>query len=359
MSSLEEHRKAIDKIDEEIVRLLNERAKAALKIARLKSQNAQGVFSPERERDVRERLKELNEGPLPEGAIEAVYREIISATRALQSPTIVAYLGPPATFTHIAAHTHFGSSAQFLPVSGIPSVFEEVERGRANYGVVPIENSTEGVVNLTLDMFMDSALKINSEITMRIPQHLLSRHPVEEIRRIYSHRQPIAQCRKWLTDHLSDAEQVEVTSTSLAVQKAAEEEHAAAIGSEMAAETYDVPIAVRDIQDNLYNFTRFFCIGNEIPSRTGKDRTSIMFSIRHKPGALFHVLQPFSDSAINLTKIESRPSKKKPWEYVFFVDMEGHCEDDTVKELLDKLADNCLFLKVLGSYPRGDEPAPP
>jgi len=356
MSSLDEHRKAIDRIDAEIVRLLNERAEAALEIARVKSENRQGIFSPDRERQIRERLKELNNGPLPDGALEAVYREVISATRALESPTRVAYLGPPATFTHIAAHSLFGSSAQFLPAAGIPSVFEEVERQRADYGVVPIENSTEGVVNLTLDMFMESELKITSEVTMRIPHHLLSRHPVEQIQRVYSHPQPLAQCRKWLTDHLPDAEQVDMSSTAQAVQKAAEEEHAAAIASEMASDTYDVPILVRDIQDNLHNFTRFFCIGPSIPAPSGQDRTSVMFSIRHEPGALFNVLQPFAESQINLSKIESRPSKKKPWEYVFFVDLEGHCQDKTVGDAVRALSESCLFLKILGSYPRADDP---
>jgi chorismate mutase/prephenate dehydratase len=300
-----------------------------------------------------ERLTAHNPGPFPAEAIRRVFREIISASLSLEQPMKVAFLGPQGTFTHAAAMKQFGFSAQLVPQKSIPAVFDEVQRGRAHYGVVPVENSTEGAVSHTLDMFMESEQKINAEILLEISHYLLSRTGrFEDIRKVVSHPQPLAQCRKWLEENLPDIPLIDVGSTALAAQTAAEDESAAAIASEMAASLYGLQIVKERIEDNPNNFTRFLVIGRKTPERSGRDKTSVMFSVKDEPGILYRMLEPFSKRGINLSKIESRPMKKKAWEYIFFLDMEGHIEEDSVRAAVDELKGYCQFIKVLGSYPR-------
>ena len=354
--SIEEQRKRLDEIDSELARLLNERAKHVLEIARIKAEQNSQVYVPAREKAILEKVLMKNQGPLPDETMATIFREIVSAMRSLEAPLAVAYFGPEATFTHLAARQAFGTFAQYTPVAAINDVFTEVERGRATYGVVPVENSTEGVVSRTLDTFMDSDLKICAEVLMEISHHLLANCPLDEIRKVYSFSQPFAQCRAWLESNLPDAELVEVTSTARAAQIAATEPGAAAIASELAAEVYGIRVLVPRIEDIAGNVTRFFIIGSDISEPSGDDKTSIMFSVRDRVGALYDTLKPFAEYGINLTKIESRPSRKKPWEYIFFVDLLGHCTDEKVVSALGKLSETCLFVKTLGSYPCGTLP---
>ena len=280
-----------------------------------------------------------------------VFREIISASLALEGPLKVAYLGPKATFTHLACIQQFGFSAAYIPVNSIKEVFSEVERGRVNYGVVPIENSTEGVVNHTLDTFIDSPLKISAEIIQEVSHHLLSKSGrLSDIKHIYSHPHAIAQCKRWLEENLPKTPITEVYSTAKAAEICLEDPGAAAIASELAGKLYGLEIVKKRIEDNINNSTRFLVISGKSSERTGRDKTSVMFSVKDRVGALYDILKPFAKNNINLTKIESRPSGKKVWEYIFFVDLEGHADDKSVKMGLDELKDHTVFLKVLGSY---------
>ncbi|MDW7644684.1 MAG: prephenate dehydratase [Desulfuromonadales bacterium] len=350
---LDDLRHRIDSIDDDILSLLNERAKVVIEVGKTKEGDRQEFYVPSREMAIYQRLTAHNPGPFPSEAIRRVFREIISASLALEHPMKVAFLGPQATFTHAAALQQFGLSAQLVPQRSIPAVFDEVLRGRCHYGVVPVENSTEGVVSHTLDMFMDSDLQINAEILLEISHDLLSLSgDLERVRKVVSHPQALAQCRKWLEDNLPDIPLVDVGSTALAAQMVAEDDAAAAIASEMAASLYGLRVAKKKIEDNPNNYTRFLVIGRKRPARSGQDKTSIMFSVKDEPGILYRMLEPFSTRQINLSKIESRPLKKKAWEYIFFLDIEGHLEDDRVKEAVEDLRQYCQFLKVLGSYPR-------
>jgi len=346
-------RTRIDAIDDQILDLLNQRAAVVIEVGRAKSGEQREFYVPARELAIYERLGSRNPGPFPTEAIRRVFREIISASLSLEHPMKVAFLGPQGTFTHAAAMQQFGFSAQLVPQKSIPAVFDEVLRGRAPYGVVPVENSTEGVVSHTLDMFMESDLQISSEILLGISHFLLSRTGrMEDIRKVVSHPQPLAQCRKWLEENLPDVPLVDVGSTALAAQMVLEDESAAAIASEMAASLYGLQVVKERIEDNPNNFTRFLVIGQKSPERSDRDKTSLMFSIKDQPGILYRMLEPFSKRAINLTKIESRPMKKKAWEYVFFLDIEGHIGEKPVADAVAELKDYCQFLKVLGSYPR-------
>lgn len=348
------HRQEIDRIDDEILRLLNERSKSVIEIGRLKKQtDTDGhLHTPRREAEIVERLMRGNTGPFPNEAIRSVYREIMSASLSLEGPQKVAYLGPRATFTHLACIQKFGSSAQYLAVNSIKDVFNEVERGRAHFGIVPIENSTEGVVNHTLDMFVDSNLVIYGEVLQEVSHHLLSKSGrLEDVETIYSHPHAIAQCRNWLEVNVPKVPVSEVPSTARAAELCAEDPRAAAIASELAAELYGLKVARARIEDNVNNFTRFLVLSQKPPERTGKDKTSIMLSVKDKVGALYDLLRPFASYGINMTKIESRPSRRKAWEYIFFVDVEGHLEEDRVKKALEEVKGRCLFLKILGSYP--------
>ncbi len=356
--SVDELRKKIDEIDDQVIRLLNERAKAALEIGKLKEQANARIYAPAREKQIIAQICEKNEGPLPNEAFRAIYKEIISASRSLEKTLTVTYLGPQATFTHLAALKKFGSSTNYLPVRTISDVFAEVQKGRADYGVVPIENSTEGIVSHTLDMFMDSNLKIFSEIMLGVSHNLMSKGTLETISKVYSHPQALGQCRRWLEANMTGAELLATSSTAQAAELASKDPEAAAIANELAAELYDLNLLVRGIEDSPNNHTRFLIIGHSSAQRSGCDKTSIMFSIRHKAGALSDILQTFAAHKLNLTRIESRPSRQRAWEYVFFVDLEGHAEDSTVAQALDEAAESCIFLKPLGSYPSGEYDAP-
>ncbi len=291
--------------------------------------------------------------PSPDERIPPVFREMISACRSLEAELTVAYLGPPATYTHLACIERFGSSVETVPKESIQEVFDAVEREKANFGMVPIENSTEGVVNRTLDMFIDSEVKICGEILIRISHDLLSMSgKAEDVERVYSHPQALAQCRQWLRKNFPQAQMAETVSTAKAAQMAAQDSKAAAVASSLAAELYGLKVIESRIEDYLNNYTRFLVLGLQVGDRTGRDKTSLLFSIPDSPGALYEILKPFSEKSINLTKIESRPIKDKPWEYVFFLDFEGHATDSHIHEAVTELKKKVLFLKLLGSYPR-------
>ncbi|HLF86142.1 MAG TPA: prephenate dehydratase [Nitrospiria bacterium] len=344
-------REEIDGIDEKILSLLNKRAKKVIEIGRQKRKKNAELYTPSREKEIYSRLERINKGPFPNDSLKIVFREIMSASLALEGPLKVAYLGPKATFTHLACIQQFGFSAAYIPVNSIKDVFSEVERGRAYYGVVPIENSTEGVVNHTLDMFIESPLKITGEIMLGVSHHLLSKGgSIDDVRQIYSHPHAIAQCRRWLEENTPDVPVIEVSSTSKAAEICMEDPAAAAIASELAAKLYGLQIIKKRIEDNINNSTRFLVISEKSSERTGRDKTSVMFSVKDRVGALYDILRPFSENNINLTKIESRPSGKKVWEYIFFVDLEGHIDDKKVKMVLDELKNHTVFFKVLGSY---------
>jgi chorismate mutase/prephenate dehydratase len=352
--NLDELRKKIDEIDLQILSLLNERTRIVIEIGKSKESKGLSRYHPDREIEVYRNLIKRNKGPFPNKALKAVYREIMSASLAKEGSLRVAYLGPEATFTHLAACQKFGSSAEYIGAKKISDIFVEVEKGRADFGVVPIENSTEGAITHTLDMFITSNLRICSEIYLEISHNLLANCKMEEIERIYSHSQAFAQSRSWLEENLPVAKCIEVSSTGEAARRAAGEKGAAAIGTELAATLYGLKILRRRIEDQEENLTRFLIIGNEISAPTGNDKTSILFSIKDRVGALYSILAPFALHNINLTKIESRPSRQKAFEYVFFLDLQGHIEDPKVRSALQEVERQCVFLKVLGSYPRGD-----
>ena len=349
---LDEWRSRINDLDEQILKLLNQRAEAALRVGELKRRQDLPYFAPEREAEIVRRLLSLKPGPFPAEGIKAVWREILSASLALEHPLPIAYLGPSATFTHQAALLRFGSAASLVPARSIAEVFEEIERGRAEFGVVPVENSTEGSVNVTLDRLIDSDLLIAGELLLEIAHHLLSRaQDVAEIRTVCSHPQALAQCRQWLTSNLPEVTLEEVSSTSAAVERAGSDPTVAAVASDLAARLYALPVLSRRIEDNPLNTTRFLVLGRRAIPPTGKDKTSILCSLKHEVGALAAFLEPFARHGLNLTKIESRPTKRRPWEYVFFVDFEGHLDTPPVQAALSELRERCLFLKLLGSYP--------
>lgn len=349
--SILEHRKAIDEIDAQIVHLLNERTRHVIEIGAIKLKSGEEIYAPHRERAIINRLLKLNKGPITNESLKAIYREIMSSALALEKTLTIAYLGPEATFTHQAAIRRFGSSLQYVPRRTISDVFNDVSRGRADYGVVPVENSTEGVVTHTLDMFIDSDLKIVSQIVLPIQHCLVAKCRKNQIKRLYTHPQALGQCRYWIQNNLPNVEIVDTSSTTRAAELAASEPYAAAIASVLAAERYKLNILAIDIQDNAENATRFLVLGRQIPEPTGKDRTSLLFGIPDKVGALYQALAAFRKYGINMTKIESRPSKKKAWEYYFFVDCDGHIKDKKVAKAIAMLEKQCNFVKILGSYP--------
>jgi len=362
MKKIKNLRQKIDRIDGNILSLLNQRAEVTIDIGKLKNKEAKPTFSPVRENEVYARLKKANKGPLCSSNVEAIYREIMSGSRALQENLRIAYLGPEATFTHIAALKKFGKSVKYISANSIGDVFTEVERQRADYGVVPIENSTEGAVNHTLDMFVDSDLQIYSEVYLPIEHNLLSKAKnMASIKRVFSHPQVFGQCRIWLETNLPRVELIEVPTTTRAAYRLANPKDSklaikpikgeAAIASRLAAERYKLNMLARSIQDSSHNITRFLVIGKHEAEPTKKNKTSICFSMKDKSGALHDILAPFKKAKINLTKIESRPSKKKAWKYYFYVDMEGHTKDKKIAKSIDQLKRHCKFLRVLGSYP--------
>jgi chorismate mutase/prephenate dehydratase len=350
---LKQLRDEIDAIDDRILELLNRRARAALEVGGIKTERGLKYYVPEREAEIIRRLTDANPGPFPNEGLKAIYREIISASLALEKPMSVAFLGPRATFTHLACLKHFGESAQCVPQINLSEVFEAVERNLADFGVVPIENSSEGIVSNTLDMFVDYNLLICGEVLVEVDQDLLSdTGDIDQVKKVYSHPHAIAQCRGWLERNLRHVPVFDVESTARAAELAAVDPSSAAIAGAAAAKIYGLKTIRKRIQDNTNNFTRFIILGKQPSARTGNDKTSILFSARDEVGALHLMLEPFAKYNVNLTKIESRPVKKKAWEYLFFLDMTGHVADEVVANALNDLKMRAQFIKILGSYPR-------
>ncbi|MEM6910870.1 MAG: prephenate dehydratase [Verrucomicrobiota bacterium] len=349
--SLEELRVEIDRVDASLLKSLNERADLVHAVGEFKKKEGLAIYAPEREEQLLQSLVAKSEGRLPETSIRAIYREIMSAALALEEDLKIAYLGPAGTWTHQAAINKFGQSVSYLPLANFADVFDQVARRKADYGVVPIENSTEGAVNHTLDLFAESPLRICAQILLPIENNLLSRIPREEITRLYSHPQVFGQCKNWILRHFPTAEKIEVSSTTKAAELAAQEPGSAALGGKLSAELYGLRILEESIQDSATNTTRFLVLSHNTCPRTGQDRTSIMFSVNDRPGSLYDALTPFKELQINLSKIESRPSRRRDWEYFFFVDVLGHHEDEALVSALRELEKDCSFLKILGSYP--------
>lgn len=354
--TLDQLRQHIDALDDQLQQLLNERARLARKVADVKLvEDGNAVFyRPEREAQILRRVKERNTGPLEGETVARLFREIMSACLALEQRTRVAFLGPEGTFTQQAALKHFGHAVETVPMGAIDEVFREVESGAVHYGVVPVENSTEGVVNHTLDSFMDSSLKICGEVELRIHHHLLVGENTQEksISRIYSHQQTLAQCRKWLDAHMPHAERVAVSSNAQAARRLKDEWNAAAIAGETAAEIYGLKILRNNVEDRPDNTTRFIIIGRRETPPSGQDKTSMLVRMKNRPGALYHVLKPFMEQGVDLTRVESRPSRSGNWSYVFFIDFEGHKDDVAVQRVLSSLESEALDIRFLGSYPK-------
>ena len=348
----------IDSVDAKIHSLINERAKLAQLVGISKSRDGLSTvdfYRPEREAQVLRMAKARNKGPLRDEEVLRLFREIMSACLAQQEPLKVAYLGPEGTFTQAAVMTHFGHSVRGLALSSIDEVFHEVESGTADFGVVPIENSTEGTVNNTLDRFLNSPLKICGEVELRIHHFLMGNVPsLDRIQRICSHPQALAQCRGWLDEHLPGVERVPVSSNAEGARRARDEKGTAAIAGDTAAEVYKLRVLAAEIEDRADNTTRFFVLGRKLFESSGNDRTTLLISVSRtgSSGALFHLLEPLSRHAVNMTRIESRPSHKGKWDYVFFIDIEGHADDEQVGKALGALKKRASLFRVLGSYPR-------
>lgn len=351
-------RERIDAVDREIQALISERARYAQQVGVSKGELAAAVdyYRPEREAEVLRNVLARNEGPLRDEEILRLFREIMSACLAQQEPLKVGFLGPEGTFTQSAVFKHFGHSVRALPFSTIDEVFQEVESGAADFGVVPIENSTEGTVNNTLDMFLTSPLKINGEIELRIEQHLMGRmQGLDRIERICAHEQSLAQCRGWLREYLPNAELIGVSSNAVGARRARDEEGTAAVGGEAAAEVYGLDVMVRNIEDQGDNATRFLVIGRSLLTASGDDKTTIMMSsddTREGSGVLYLLLQPFADAGVNLTRIESRPSRRRNWDYVFFIDVDGHAEEPPLSDAITRVGEIASLMRVIGAYPR-------
>ncbi len=353
-SDLEDLRVRIDVIDEQLLRLISERAGLAAETAKLKNSGDGDAlyYRPEREAQVLRKIIDANKGPVADLEMARLFREIMSACLALEQQLSVAYLGPEATFTQSAAFKHFGHSIHTKAQVSIAEVFREVESGACQYGVAPIENSIEGAVNHTLDMLVNSSLKICGEVHLPIHHNLMSRaEQIQDVERVYSHQQSLAQCRTWLDINLKGLERIAVNSNAEAAKCALEDDRAAAIAGEVAAEYYHLPILASNIEDEPNNITRFLVLGQNSTQASGNDKTSILFANPNEPGALQKTLACFADNNVNMSRIESRPSRQGMWEYVFFVDVDGHIEDDTVSRVLQQLKQHALMMKVLGSYP--------
>jgi chorismate mutase / prephenate dehydratase len=354
---LEQVRRRIDKVDEQIQRLINERARLAQQVGVSKTGGGRTVdfYRPEREAQVLRMARERNRGPLRDEEVLRLFREIMSACLAQQEPLKVAFLGPEGTFTQSALLIHFGHSVRALPLSSIDEVFHEVEAGSADFGVVPIENSTEGTVNHTLDRFLTSPLKICGEVELRIRHHLMgTMGALARVLRVCSHPQSLAQCRQWLDEHLPGIEQVAVSSNAEGARRARDEQGSAAIAGETAAEVYGLKVLAAEIEDRADNTTRFLVLGRKLFSASGADRTTLLVSVGHTdaPGALHRLLEPLARHRVSLTRIESRPSRRRKWDYVFFMDLEGHAQEPHVARALGALKKRASLFRVLGSYPR-------
>ena len=350
-------RQRIDELDQQLVNLLNERAGVVIKVGQVKRSAGEAVpiYAPDREQAVMQKIRNANQGPLPDACVEGIWRELMSGSFALERPLRIGYLGPPGSFSHLAARKKFGASVDYDELTDFPAIFDEVARGHVDYGLIPIENSTHGGVTASLDCFLDTPVKITAEVLVAIHHNLLSRRPLEEIKRVYSHQQALGQCRRWLSAQLPGAEQVPTVSTSQAAALAAAEEGTAAIGSTLAAQLNDVPVLFDNIEDNPNNTTRFSVIARQNARPSGDDKTSILFTTEHKAGALTQVLNVFRDHGLNLTRLAERPSQRMNWEYYFFVDIEGHADEPEVDRALGEAKKHCLQLTVLGSFPRARE----
>ncbi|GMR00760.1 MAG: prephenate dehydratase [Gammaproteobacteria bacterium] len=348
-------RERIDEIDKSIQDLVSERASCAAQVAKVKQQQGETghFYRPEREAQVLRAVMERNTGPLTDESIAGIFREIMAACLAHEKPLKIAFLGPEGTYTHSAAVKHFGSLIETQPVESIEEVFRIVEADGANFGVVPVENSSAGVINHTLDLFMKSSLTISGEVALRIRHNLLSKvESLDKIDRVYAHQQSLSQCNQWLDKNLPDAERIAMSSNAQAVLKANESATAASIGGAMAAELYSVPILESDIEDEPDNTTRFAVIGQHRSPPSGEDRTSLLVFVHNKPGSLFDLLKPLADRDISMSNIESRPSRRGVWDYVFFIDIDGHRDDDVVKQAITEIEKASAMVTVLGSYPK-------
>ena len=353
---LEPLRKQIDELDRQIVELLNARARVVVDIGKAKQASGGQIYAPDREKAVLDRIAALNAGPMPQKTLQAIYRELMSGSFALERPLRVGYLGPEGSFSHMAAMRKFGASIEYLPLADIRAVFEETGRGHMDLGMVPIENSLGGGVIDTLDAFLENDVKVVAEVLVAIHHNLLANCAPDEITMIASKPEVFAQCRNWLGRSFHKVDLIPVASSSKAAEMAVQQRGLAAIGSILAAELYNLKIVFADIEDNAANMTRFLVIGSTVPRPTGKDKTALMFTTRHRAGALVEVLNVMGRHAVNLTNIESRPSRRRNWEYYFFVDCEGHIDEKHVAEAVEEARQHCLDLHVLGSFPRATEP---
>jgi chorismate mutase/prephenate dehydratase len=352
MSSLDELRKRIDDLDVKLVEMLNERARIVIEIGKLKNQDDSPIYAPDREKQVLQKIYRANKGPLPDRCLSAIWRELMSGSFVLERPLRVAYLGPEGSFTHTAAMLKFGQTIEYEAVVDIRTIFDEVSKSHCDLGVVPVENSAGGGVIETLDALIDTDVMIRAEILMAIHHNLLANCALHEVEKIYSKPEVFAQCRNWLSATFKEAKTIAVASTARAAQMTADEPYSAAIGSRIAAELYGLKIICENIEDIPNNVTRFLVIGKQDTKPTGDDKTAILFSTAHKAGALADVLNVFKSYNVNLTNIESRPSKKREWEYYFFIDCQGHKDDESVKNAVEQARKHCLQLSILGSFPR-------
>ena len=350
-------RQQIDELDQQLIGLLNERAKIVIEVGEIKRGAGEviPIYAPDREHAVMQKIREANQGPLPDACVEAIWRELMSGSFALERALRIGYLGPAGSFSHLAARRKFGASVEYDELTDFPAIFDEVARGHLDYGLIPIENSTHGGVTASLDCFLDTPVKIAAEVRVAIHHNLLSRCPIGEITHVYSHQQALGQCRRWLAAQLPHASTVATVSTSEAARIAAREPNAAAIGSSLAAQLHDVPILYSNIEDNPNNQTRFFVIARQSAKPTGDDKSSILFTTEHKPGALAEVLNVFREHGLNMTRLAERPSQRMNWEYYFFIDVEGHAEQPEVAAALKEAKKHCLQLTVLGSFPSARE----
>jgi chorismate mutase/prephenate dehydratase len=353
--SLEELRNKIDEIDHQLVRLLNERARVVVEIGKLKTKTDKPVYAPEREKEVFAKITKANEGPLPNRCLVAIWRELMSGSFVLERPLRIGYLGPEGSFSHTAAMLKFGQSVEYEPLADIRSIFDEVSKGHCDLGLAPVENTLGGGVIETLDALLDSDVKVCAEVLMAIHHNLLGNCVLEEVEKVYSKPEVFAQCRNWLSATFKEAKTIPVASTAKAAQIAAEEPRSAAIGSSIAAELYGLRIICENIEDNASNVTRFLVISKEDAKPSGEDKTALVFNTADKPGALSDVLDVFKQYGINMTKVESRPSRKKQWEYCFFADILGHRTEKHIREGLEESRKHCLQLSILGSFPKATE----
>lgn len=353
-ADLDALRREINQIDEQLVDLLNRRARVVVEIGKNKQKSGVPIYAPDREHEVLQRVRRLNAGPLPDKTLVAIWREMMSGSFALEKPLRIAFLGPEGSFSHMAALKKFGASVEYMPLADIRAVFEEVGRGHVDLGVVPIENSVGGGVIDTMDAFVDADVHVVAEVMIAIHHNLLANCAPEEIEMIASKPEVFAQCRNWLSG-FRKVDQIPVASSSKAAEMASRQKGLAAIGSELAAELYDLKIVFANIEDKISNTTRFFVIGRKPTGRTGNDKTALMFTTQHKPGALVEVLEVLRKYGVNMTNIDTRPSKRRNWEYFFFVDCDGHCEDESFAKAILDAKQHCLQFNVLGSFPKAGE----